>query len=70
MAKLRNGNRRKPTVMRDDRIHEMYKEITDEVGELCGYISRMYIYERIGKEMGISTRLVSFILNHTKHSKM
>lgn len=35
------------------------------LGEIGCYVSKSYIYEKISKKTGLSTRSISFILNHT-----
>lgn len=66
MTKLVNKNRRDSTRMRDERVHALYERLMDELGELGCCVSKGYIYGRIGREVGLSARMVSFILNHTR----
>lgn len=66
MAKLTSENRRRCTIMRDNQVHQMYKGMMENMGGIGRYVSKTYIYGKIGEEMGLSNRMVSFILNHTR----
>jgi hypothetical protein len=65
MTRFSGKNRRESTVLRDDKVHEIYAEIRAELGELTDVISRQYIYERIKMKTGLCTKTIAFILNHT-----
>lgn len=66
MTKLCNKNRRESTTARDNKVHRLYRETLDSLGELANVVSKTYIYEKIRERTGLSLRTISFILNHTK----
>lgn len=67
MCKLCSKNRRESTIMRDNEVHRIYDEIIANLGELAMAVSKAYIYEKIRERTKLSTRTISFILNHTKY---
>ena len=69
MTKLCIKNRRESTMVRDNEIHELHRQILDELGDLANAVSKGYIYERIRERTKLSIRTISFILNHTQHVK-
>lgn len=68
MTKLCNKNRRESTIVRDNEIHKLHRQILDELGDLANVVSKNYIYEKIQEKTKLSIRTISFILNHTKIS--
>ena len=60
------AQRRFGTVLRDNAVHEMYNDILKELGDKASFISRGYIYNRISERTHLSTRTISYILNHTR----
>lgn len=66
MCKLCNKNRRESTIVRDNEIHALYKQIINELGDVASSVSKAYIYGRIQKKTKLSIRTISFILNHTQ----
>lgn len=67
MPKLsENTRKRESTSIRDNEVHKLFHEITKELGELSFAVSKNYIYERIKEKTKLSTRTISFIINHTK----
>ena len=60
-----DSRRRESTKARDDEIHKMYREIINGLGDLASVVSRTYIYEKIKSKTKLSTRTISFIINHT-----
>ena len=69
MTKLCIKNRRESTMVRDNEIHKLHRQILDELGDLANAASKGYIYERIKEKTKLSIRTISFILNHTKAAK-
>ena len=69
MSKLQVKNRRESTIVRDNEIHKIHRQILDELGDLANAVSKGYIYERIRERTRLSIRTISFILNHTQHVK-
>jgi len=58
---------RKPsTVIRDDTVLGIYKELQDEMGKYAAYVSKSYIYERIKDRTGLCHKTIAFILNHIR----
>lgn len=68
MSKLQIKNRRESTIVRDNEIHKLHRQILDELGDLANVVSKNYIYEKIQEKTKLSIRTISFILNHTKIS--
>lgn len=66
MSKLCIKNRRESTIVRDNEIHSLYKQIIKDLGELSSSVSKSYIYGKIQDKTKLSIRSISFILNHTK----
>ena len=60
------AQRRFGTVLRDNAIHEMYEEELKELGDKAVYIAKGYIYRKISEKTHLSTRTISYILNHTR----
>ncbi len=58
--------RRFSSILRDNLIHDMYKDELKKLGELANYVSKEYIYNKIRERTGLSIRSISFILNHTR----
>lgn len=65
MTRFANEGRRTSTIIRDNSVHEAYKEIAEELGALIGVVSRTYIYRRIHERTGLCAKTIAFILNHT-----
>ena len=60
------AQRRFGTVLRDNAVHEMYEEELKELGDKAVYIANSYIYRKISEKTHLSTRTISYILNHTR----
>ena len=69
MTKLCIKNRRESTMVRDNEIHKLHRQILDELGDLANVVSKNYIYGKIQEKTKLSIRTISFILNHTQHVK-
>ena len=69
MTKLCVKNRRESTIVRDNEIHKLHRQILDELGDLANVVSKNYIYGKIQEKTKLSIRTISFILNHTRHVK-
>lgn len=54
------------TVMRNNQVHKLHKDIIDQLGDLATVVSRNYVYGRIKDRTGLSIRHISRIINHTK----
>jgi len=65
---MRNANaeRRPSTVIRDNTVLGIYKELSEELGSLIHVVSRTYIYDRIKERTGLCHKTIAFILNHTR----
>lgn len=66
MCKLQIKNRCESTMVRDNEIHKIHKEILAGLGDLANVVSKNYVYEQIRERTKLSIRTISFILNHTK----
>ena len=65
MGNVKKINRRLSSVLRDNLVHEMYAEELARLGDAGNYVSREYLYRKVGERAGLSVRSVSYILNHT-----
>lgn len=65
MTRKYDKNRRPSTIIRDNTVHDTYKEICEELGTLANVVSKSYIYERISKRTGLCVKTIANILNHT-----
>lgn len=54
------------TIIRDNHVHKVYKDIANELGALITVVSKSYIYERIHDITGLSVKTIAYILNHTR----
>ena len=52
--------------MRDNLVHEIYREELGKLGEVGRYVSKEYLYRKVCSRTGLSIRTVSYILNHTR----
>lgn len=68
MYKLTNKNTLESTKVRYNKIHKIYDEIMNELGELKHVVSKGYVYGKIQERTKLSIRTISFIINHTKPS--
>lgn len=66
MKRNTSKTRRESTTMRDNQVHGIYNNILDELGPLRGVVAKSYIYDRIREQTRLSTRTISYILNHTR----
>lgn len=57
--------RRESTEVRYNVIHDVYNKVMNELGDLKNFVSKSYIYNRIYEETHLSTKTISYILNHT-----
>ena len=66
-----SGNRRRPsTQMRDNRVHEIYRQVISEIGSFKNVVSKSYIYEQIHQRTGLCVKTIAYILNHTKYNSL
>lgn len=61
---------REGDIIRNNKIHRMYKEILESLGDLANYVSKSYIYEKIRERTRLTTRTIQKILNHTKYQPL
>ena len=66
MTRFSGENRRPSTVVRDNSVHEAYREVCKETGKLSSFVAKSYIYDRIRQRTGLCTKTIAFILNHTR----
>ena len=52
-------------MLRDNLVHDMFEEEMGKLGDAGNYVSREYLYRKVGERAGLSVRSVSYILNHT-----
>lgn len=63
-----SGKKRRPsTQIRDNCVHEIYRQITSDMGSLKNVVSKSYIYEQIHQRTGLCVKTIAYILNHTKY---
>ena len=60
--------RRYGSILRDKEVHRIHGEILDSLGDLAPYVSKDYVYSKLQERTGLSTRTLSYILNHTHDS--
>lgn len=61
---------RENDIIRNNRIHKLYNEILESLGDLAGYASKSYIYEKIREKTRLTTRTIQKIINHTKYQPL
>lgn len=66
MTRFSGENRRPSTVMRDNSVHEAYRQLQQETGEYFRFLPREFVYDQIRQRTGLCTKTIAFILNHTK----
>ena len=66
MTRFSGENRRPSTVMRDNSVHEAYRQLQKETGDYFHFLPREFVYERIRQQTGLCTKTIAFILNHTR----
>jgi len=65
MARTSNENRRPSTIVRDNSVHNAYKEIMRELGVYAYQLPKSLIYEKLQERTGLCTKTIAYILNHT-----
>lgn len=60
--------RRPSTIVRADHVHDVYREVMDELGGIGHAVAKSYIYERIRERTGLCAKTIAYILNHTEKS--
>lgn len=65
MSRQFGKNRKPSTVVRDNHVHQIYKEVMYELGEYAHYLPRYIIYGKIGRLTGLCAKTIATILNHT-----
>jgi hypothetical protein len=59
-------NRRRCTRIRHNEVHQVNEELKSELGlKVYWGLSRGALYELIGERVGLTSRRVQYILNHT-----
>lgn len=67
---MRRDDRRPSTIIRDNRVHDIYDEIMHNLGDDIGNsVSRSYIYGKIHDKTGLCVKTIAHIINHTKRTK-
>ncbi len=66
MARQTMKNRLESTIIRDNHVHDVYKDVIEELGDLAAVVAKSYIYEKIRARTGLCTRAIAYILNHTR----
>lgn len=67
MSRFTGKTRRPSTVMRDNEVLDLYKEIRSRLGEMAYYVPKSYFYDKIHERTGLCTRTISFIINHVRN---
>lgn len=68
MARFWGENRRDSTVKSDNGIHRAYFEVIGDLGGIAAYVSRGEIYRRVAEKVGMCTKTVANVLNHTEYT--
>lgn len=66
----KENNRRISSILRDNLVHEIYNEEIKKLGDAGSYVSRDYLYNKVKEKTGLSTRTISYIINHTEITKL
>lgn len=53
----------KSSIIRRNRIQELYRQIRDELGDYARFVNRNYFYDRIRQDTGLSIRTIQKYLN-------
>lgn len=56
MTRFSGENRRPSTVLRDNAVHEAYRQLQQETGEYFRFLPREFVYERIRQRTGLCTK--------------
>lgn len=64
------NNRRISSILRDNLVHEIYNEELNKLGDAGNHVSRDYLYNKVKEKTGLSTRTISYIINHTEITKI
>ena len=54
---------RDSTIIRYDRVKNLYKIIIGNLGEMATVVSKSYIYDKIKEKTGLCTRTIQHILS-------
>lgn len=65
MPRFSDENRRESTIIRDNQVLDVYKEIMNKLGELSNAVSKSYIYDKVKEQTGLCTKTIAYIINHT-----
>jgi len=65
MARASIENRRQSTVVRDNNVHNAYKDVMCELGQYAYQLPKSLIYDKIRERTGLYSKTIAYILNHT-----
>lgn len=66
---LRKSNcrtRQLGTILRDNRVHDAYEKLLEELGRWATSVSRVEIYREVGRRTNVYWKTVQNTLNHTR----
>lgn len=66
MSRQYGKNRKPSTIVRDNEVHRLYKEVRNEIGEYASYVTKSLIYDKIRQRIGLCTKTIAAILNHAE----
>lgn len=70
MIRFSDKNRRKSTIIRDNQVLDVYRQVMDELGiELSRAVSKSYIYNKVRERTGLCTKTIAFIINYVTKDK-
>lgn len=70
MTRFSGRNRRESTIIRDNQVIDVYREVMDELGvELSRAVSKQYIYNKVRERTGLCTKTIAFIINYVTKDK-
>lgn len=70
---LRKNNcraRQLGTILRDNRVHDAYEKVLEELGRWATSVSRVEIYKEVSARTGVHWKVVQNTLNHTRWTEV
>lgn len=69
MTRFSDKNRRESTIVRDNEVLDVYRDVMDELGvELSRAVSKSYIYDKVRERTGLCMKTIAFVINHVERS--
>lgn len=65
MTKQARKNRRRSTILRDELIFSVYKDVIEELGEYSNLVPRGYIYDLVSERTGYCRRKICKVISES-----